>query len=285
MQNIIEWLAGIEDRTAKLYGQAAIVLGHDAWFSKFLLNLANEEKTHVETMKKAAKLTNGHSEAWSTVTIEAGTRVKIETLFAKCEKMMASGGCSVEKIANFIAEAETSEWNDAFLFVINTLKRAHREFIPATAGMQQHRRGIERFFETRKNLKPHLDRMRKLQPLWRESFLVVDDEPIIADVLSAILENEGNVETAGNGAEGLAKLEAKYYSVIITDVDMPVMGGIEFYEKAVLIHPGCKSRFLFFTGLMDEARIDLFVKHRFRYLKKPANIHEIRKAVIEILGA
>jgi YesN/AraC family two-component response regulator len=45
------------------------------------------------------------------------------------------------------------------------------------------------------------------------------------------------VETAKNGAEVFKKVRAGYYSAIISDVEMPLMNGIEFYKKAREISP------------------------------------------------
>ena len=58
--------------------------------------------------------------------------------------------------------------------------------------------------------------------------LVVDDEPAVRDALSRALEIEGyRVELAADGAEGLSRLDSAEPDLMILDVTMPVMGGLE----------------------------------------------------------
>ena len=61
------------------------------------------------------------------------------------------------------------------------------------------------------------------------TILVVDDEYLIADILSFALEDEGfMVVTASNGQKGLEVLDRERPALIITDFMMPVMDGLEF---------------------------------------------------------
>ncbi|WP_219265657.1 response regulator transcription factor [Pseudomonas sp. Xaverov 259] len=61
------------------------------------------------------------------------------------------------------------------------------------------------------------------------TILVVDDEYLIADILSFALEDEGfMVVTASNGRKGLEVLDRERPALIITDFMMPVMDGLEF---------------------------------------------------------
>ena len=62
----------------------------------------------------------------------------------------------------------------------------------------------------------------------RENILVVDDEPAMRDALTAALRREGLcVITAANGVEALEKVQGQPFDLIITDVRMPRMGGLE----------------------------------------------------------
>lgn len=63
------------------------------------------------------------------------------------------------------------------------------------------------------------------------TILVVDDEYLIADILSFALEDEGfMVVNASNGRKGLDVLDRERPELIITDFMMPVMDGLEFAE-------------------------------------------------------
>ncbi|MEL7162424.1 MAG: response regulator, partial [Bacteroidota bacterium] len=58
--------------------------------------------------------------------------------------------------------------------------------------------------------------------------LLVDDEPDILEILEYNLTKEGyDVTTAGNGQEGLEKAEAVHPDLIVLDIMMPIMDGVE----------------------------------------------------------
>jgi DNA-binding response OmpR family regulator len=62
--------------------------------------------------------------------------------------------------------------------------------------------------------------------------LVIDDEPIIHESLRKVLSREGfQVETALSGSEGLSLLSRQSYDVVITDLMMPGMDGLELLEE------------------------------------------------------
>ncbi|MEA3349581.1 MAG: response regulator, partial [Chloroflexota bacterium] len=68
--------------------------------------------------------------------------------------------------------------------------------------------------------------------------LVVDDEKIIRVTVSKILEVEGyDVLTAENGTEALSILEEKDVDLILLDICMPDIDGIEVMQKAGKISP------------------------------------------------
>lgn len=65
-----------------------------------------------------------------------------------------------------------------------------------------------------------------------KNILLVDDEEVIREVLSAILTNNGyEVELAANGQEALHKVEKTFFNHIITDINMPIMDGLTLIGK------------------------------------------------------
>jgi CheY-like chemotaxis protein len=63
------------------------------------------------------------------------------------------------------------------------------------------------------------------------TILVIDDEPAILSALVETLEDDYSLMTATNGKEALSLLEKKLPDMIISDVSMPVMDGLEFMSN------------------------------------------------------
>ena len=65
-----------------------------------------------------------------------------------------------------------------------------------------------------------------------KTILVVDDEKAICELIKDLLESEGfKIFTANNGEDGLKLLQSMIPDLIILDMNMPKMSGIEFYSK------------------------------------------------------
>ena len=102
------------------------------------------------------------------------------------------------------------------------------------------------------------------------SILFVDDEPNILAGYQRQLRKLFTVDTAESGAEGLAKLKASGpYAVIISDMQMPGMNGVEFLTQAAGIAPN--SVRIMLTGNADQqtATAALNEGRIFRFLNKP----------------
>ena len=66
----------------------------------------------------------------------------------------------------------------------------------------------------------------------KHSILIVDDEPGLLESLSILLEEDFNILTASNGKEGLSVFKANpSISLILLDLDMPAMNGVEALER------------------------------------------------------
>lgn len=83
--------------------------------------------------------------------------------------------------------------------------------------------------------------------------LVVDDEVSVRELIVNILDFlDVSSETAGNGAEALLKMRTQRFDLIISDIDMPVMGGIELWQSvSAMSNP---PSFVFVTGNSSDER-------------------------------
>jgi CheY-like chemotaxis protein len=77
------------------------------------------------------------------------------------------------------------------------------------------------------------------------SILVVDDNPAMADTLADILELKGfSVHAAASGAEALEILRKQAVEILLTDVKMPEMNGLELYRETRQAYPGLITIFM-----------------------------------------
>lgn len=113
--------------------------------------------------------------------------------------------------------------------------------------------------------------------------LVVDDEPHLAAGVRENLEAEGYVaETAGDGAAGLRKALAQPFDLIVLDVNMPVMDGLE--ACAALRREGRQTPVLFLTVKGEAAdRIRGLEAGGDDYLAKPFHLRELLLRIAAIL--
>ncbi len=107
------------------------------------------------------------------------------------------------------------------------------------------------------------------------SILVVDDEEAIRDVLTDFLSMEGyNVQTADNGQKALELLSRGEFSLVLTDLKMPQMGGLELL-KAIREHtPDVATIVMTGFGTVETA-IDAMKAGAYDYLLKPFKIDEV----------
>jgi PAS domain S-box-containing protein len=115
----------------------------------------------------------------------------------------------------------------------------------------------------------------KKQPI----ILVVDDEPAILELVKNILVPAGYlVNTATNGKEALAAIQAHPYDLVLTDMIMPQMGGMELVQYLRLHHP--ETLVIVFTGFASyQDAVDAVKLGAFDYLPKPLQPEILRHAI------
>ncbi|MFI5294697.1 MAG: response regulator [Thermodesulfovibrionales bacterium] len=282
MKETVDWLLTIERLAGAFYGEVAEGLKEDEKFSKFFRLLSGEEAWHAKVMESASEYLAQHIAPPFSISVDDETKEKIETPFIKNRELLSAGNFTRENVMDCLVTTEYSEWNDIFIYAVKSL-REKRDFRPTVAKMQGHLRVIEQFMESLPEGRKHLYIIKSLPRVWKEHILIIDDDLSILEFLSRLLEHEGHVETAQNGREGLQKIKEKYFDVIISDIYMPVMDGIEFYNQASASDPEIRKRIMFFSGAPTHDHMDFFRKNNLKYLKKPAPIREIVNKVSEIL--
>jgi DNA-binding NtrC family response regulator len=105
--------------------------------------------------------------------------------------------------------------------------------------------------------------------------LLVDDEKDFVEMLSMRLEEAGDKVTAAyTGQEGLDRLEKDEFDVIILDIKMPGMDGIQALRKIKILHPLVEVILLTGHGSAETA-VEGMKLGAFDYLLKPADIDDL----------
>jgi DNA-binding NtrC family response regulator len=106
--------------------------------------------------------------------------------------------------------------------------------------------------------------------------LVVDDEPSVLEAVRAILELEGlDVTSTTSSVDAVEMVRNNGYDLIVSDLKMPVMDGLQFYDKVREIEDG--SIFIIITafGTIPSA-VDAVKKGVYDYIPKPFTPDEVR---------
>jgi two-component system, NtrC family, nitrogen regulation response regulator NtrX len=105
--------------------------------------------------------------------------------------------------------------------------------------------------------------------------LIIDDEKAIRKTLGEILAYEGyKIDDAENGDEGLRKIKEKVYDVVLCDIKMPKVDGLEFLEKAKEINPDVPIIMISGHGTIETA-VEAVKKGAFDYVAKPPDLNRL----------
>jgi len=114
-------------------------------------------------------------------------------------------------------------------------------------------------------------------------FLLVDDEVLVLDFLSSLLKRRGfYVETATDAIKALARMDEHYFDVVITDLSMPHMDGLELLTKLKEKHPDVSV--LLLTGFSTvESAIKAIKLGAFDYIEKPFEAKALLSAIDKLI--
>ena len=105
--------------------------------------------------------------------------------------------------------------------------------------------------------------------------LVVDDEKVIREVLADFLSMEGFwVRTADDGSSALVELSRNHYDLVLSDLKMPNMGGLELLEAVTKHTPGVVMVIMTGFGTVETA-IDAMKRGAYDYILKPFKVEEV----------
>ena len=107
------------------------------------------------------------------------------------------------------------------------------------------------------------------------SILIIDDEKAIRRTLAEILSYEGyKIEEATDGEDGLRKFGSTTFDVVLCDIKMPKMDGLEFLERAKEINPDVPIVVISGHGNIETA-VEAVKKGAFDYISKPPDLNRL----------
>jgi CheY-like chemotaxis protein len=124
-------------------------------------------------------------------------------------------------------------------------------------------------------------RWRTVPPA-RKRVLVIDDEPLVRAAIAEALAAENEVVHVGAAKEGLALMLAarEPFDVVLCDLMMPVMTGMDLYVEVVRAAPSQAGRIVFMTGGVFTARAKAFLESVSNAcLEKPLQIGKLRSVL------
>ena len=188
MKEIADWLVSIEELAGKVFRSAAWKFQDDDKLSNLLNHLAEDEAWHFHVMGSAANFLHNHGNIKQSFFLDDTIKSNIESPFHRNLEMLSNDTITKDSILDCITETELSEWNDIFLFVVNTLKETSKEFMYVASKIQAHLEVIKGFLVSIPEGEKYVNRFNTLPNVWKKKILIVDDSKPFVDLLLAVLE-------------------------------------------------------------------------------------------------
>jgi PAS domain S-box-containing protein len=124
-------------------------------------------------------------------------------------------------------------------------------------------------------------------PEARGRLLFIDDERLVGTAFQRALSREHEVVVVQSAADAWARLvDGERFDAIFCDVNMPVMSGVDFYEKLERSLPELAGRVVMVTGVRHEPRTREFIERgKAPVLEKPLDMKQVRALLARMLSA
>ena len=118
----------------------------------------------------------------------------------------------------------------------------------------------------------------------QKRLLFVDDEPLLREmyeIIGSLLGEDHAITTARSGKEALALLETTHFDVVVSDLAMPEMDGLEFMNRVVREYP--ESARIVISGFADRMKVAECLTVGHRYFSKPFQVGPFLKLLTRIV--
>lgn len=280
MEAAVSWLLSLEERARNFYRRAADLMEDDRDFARFLFQLAADEEIHHDLIQAAGTIfVRQPGPPPLEVQLDAETERQIEEPLIAAEKLLLSGRPTRRQVTETIARIEFCEWNDLFVYFVNRAATLAKTFSLAAAAIEAHRRRIDRLFASLPAAQRPDRTLDDLPSVWKPRFLLVDDDPDLLALTGRFLGRRARVETARDGLEALEKTTREFFDLIVADIDMPRMDGLEFCRLAIEADPRLRRNFLICSGDIGVDRAEFLRGEQLEYIPKPFTLAQLGQAV------
>jgi CheY-like chemotaxis protein len=284
MKEIVNWLRGVEEFAHELYSSASGFFAGDLHLSRFLDRLALDEAAHYHLMGSALEyLSEGRLIVASSIELDPVTMAHVQEPLEKANKLLLRQTLTQAQMIESIVTAENSEWNIFFLYAIDSLKSLNKMFEYGASVIQSHQDRIEHFLGAHPQGSPFVDGIRQLPTVWKPRFLVVDDEEPLRSLLRDLLAPRARVETSPDGKDALEKIRQHFFDVIVSDINMPKMNGVDLFREATKEDPKLRRRFVFCSGQVTDDHQLFIQQNSLRHLNKPFRVNHLTEAIDNVL--
>lgn len=285
MKAIIPWLIDIESSAADLYAEVAVAFRDDEDFSRFLALMSAEEREHATLLQQASAAVADKELKRACFYFDDHFRRKVEAPFVRARNLLENGALTKNLMVDILAEAEFSEWNEVFLYTLDTLKVIDEDIQKAAADIDQHRKNVQEFILSLPGGDSLIQRARRMARSGDKRVLIVEDNNSVARMLEALVADDLEVIIAHDGIEGMAHIRQRRFDLIVSNIEMPGLNGIEMYKQALAIDRSVCRRFIFFTGTDNPEHLQFVRDSQALMLPKPSPVRALCEMINKVLDS
>jgi len=285
MKEILNWLLYLEQLAGSVYRSAAEKFSKDKEFSEFLSDLAHDEDTHFELLKEAEQsiLSKGTLPT-PAIIVDQSARDRVATPLENLyERIKTAPRISKQAVMKVIVAVEFAELNNIFQYVVSSFYKDENEIKKTASIIDEHIERIKKFLKRYSDVLDLSEVVQQMPTIGKEKLLIVENKLPLQLFIAQALSTFGDTQTAVNGQEALKKVRNNYFNLVISDINMPVMGGLEFFQRAVEIDPGIAENFLFCARDITPNAEALCNTYNIKFLKIPFALNQLHKTVKTII--
>ncbi len=280
MKDIIDLLLILENEAAEIYSLASVIFSNNIPLYKLLIDLEKDEIWHKDIIINADEFYKENKiKLNADIRIDAALKEKLVNPFIKIRELINNKSITEEIFINSLIESERSEWNYIFIYCISTIFKYDPKYKKIAAKIEEHLLHIENEIRKFPDNKNYLKLFSGINKIWDRKILIIDDSEAVRKFLINIFKKNYVVHEAENGQIAYDMINKNYYNVIISDIDMPVMNGIQLYENLHKLNINFAPKYIFITG--SSGHSDFLRENNLVYFEKPFSIIDIENEVAD----